>query len=249
MISAPWTTPAAEPDLAAEDRRRAAADGDDVLSMLLGARHEDGSPMSDRELRDELVTMLVAGHETTAHTLAWAVERLRRHPAALARLVEEVDAGGRAYRDAVIREVQRVRPVISFAGRNTIQPFELGGYRIPVRSVIALSAGLTHYDPELFEEPEAFRPERFLGHERPSTYAWIPFGGGIRRCLGAALAMAEQRVVLAEVARRLDVRAAEPEPERAGDRSTWDRAGDRCACGIRMAARRSMKCGGTRGRY
>lgn len=178
----------------------------DVLALLVQARHQDGGPMANPEIRDQLVTMLAAGHETTAHTLAWAVERLRRHPEALARLVEEVRSGdgGKAYRDATIREVQRVRPVVAFAGRGAVKPFELGGYRLPVGTIIALSAGLTHYDPDLFPEPDRFLPERFVGRT-PDTYAWIPFGGGVRRCIGATFAHMELDVVLRVLLERVDL--------------------------------------------
>jgi len=176
----------------------------DVLALMVQARHADGRPLSAPEIRDQLVTMLAAGHETTAHTLSWAVERLRRHPEALARLVAEVDAGGRAYRDATIREVQRMRPVIAFAGRFTRRPFEVGGYRLPPGVLIGLSAGLTHYDPALFEQPDRFAPERFLDR-LPDTYAWIPFGGGIRRCIGATFAHMEIDVVLRTLLARVEL--------------------------------------------
>jgi cytochrome P450 len=151
--------------------------------------------MSNAELCDELVTMLVAGHETTSNTLSWAMERLRRHPQIVERLVEEVDAGDKALREATIREVQRTRPVIAFAGRYTRKPFELGGYRLPVGTRILLAACLTHYDPQLFPQPDRFDPDRFLD-TLPDTYSWIPFGGGIRRCIGATFAHMEMDVVL-----------------------------------------------------
>jgi cytochrome P450 len=167
----------------------------DVLALMVQARHEDDSPMSDAEIRDQLITMLAAGHETTAATLAWTVERLRRHPDVLARLVAEVDAGGRDYRDATIREVQRIRPVIMFSIRIVKQPFELGGWVLPPGTRIALPGVLTHYDERLFPDALRFHPERFLGR-KPETYAWIPFGGGIRRCIGASFAHMEMEVVL-----------------------------------------------------
>jgi cytochrome P450 family 138 len=177
----------------------------DVLALMVQARRADGSAMTHAEIRDQLVTMLAAGHETTAHTLSWAVERLRRHPDALARLVAEVDAGeGKAYRDATIREVQRMRPVIAFAGRYTMKPFEVGGYRLPEGVLVGLSAGLTHYDPDLFPEPDRFLPERFLD-KLPDTYAWIPFGGGIRRCIGATFAHMELDVVLRVLLERVEL--------------------------------------------
>jgi cytochrome P450 len=174
----------------------------DVLALMVQARREDGSPMTNAEIRDQLVTMLAAGHETTAHTLGWAVERLTRNPEQLGRLVDEVDAGGKAYRDATIREVQRMRPVVSFAGRHTQKPFEIGGYRLPKGVLIGLSAGLTHYDPQLFAEPERFNPDRFYD-KLPETYSWIPFGGGIRRCIGATFAHMELDVVLRVVLERV----------------------------------------------
>jgi cytochrome P450 len=176
----------------------------DVLALLVQARHGDGSPMSREEIRDELVTMMVAGHETTANTLSWAVERLRRHPEVLRRLVAEADAGGTALREATIREVQRMRPVIAFAGRGVREPFELGGYRLPVGTRILLAACLTHYDPALFPHPDRFDPDRFLG-KVPDTYSWIPFGGGIRRCIGASFAHMEMDVVLRVLLERIEL--------------------------------------------
>src|SRR4051794_33303916 len=203
-------------DTLTEDAKRAPglADRVDVLALMVQARRDDGSPLANGEIRDQLVTMLAAGHETTSHTLSWAVERLRRHPDALARLVDEVDQGnGKAYRDAVIREVQRMRPVVAFSGRFTMQPFEVGGYRIPPGVLLALSAGLTHYDPRLFEEPERFRPERFLD-KLPDTYSWIPFGGGIRRCIGATFAHMEMDVVLRVLLERVELLPTDAPPER-----------------------------------
>lgn len=163
--------------------------------MLVQATHSDGAPMRNEEIRDQLVTMMAAGHETTAHQLSWAVERLRRHPEVLARLVEEADAGGGTLREATIREVQRMRPVIFFAGRYAMEPYELGGYRLPRGTRIGLAAALTHFDPRLFPHPDRFDPDRFVG-ESPGTYSWIPFGGGIRRCIGATFAHMEMDVVL-----------------------------------------------------
>jgi cytochrome P450 family 138 len=176
----------------------------DVLALMVQARHEDGSPMSDAEIRDELVTMLIAGHETTSHTLAWAVERIRRHPDVLRRLVEEVDEGGKALREATIREVQRSRPVIAFAGRVVRKPFALGGYQLPLGTRLLLAACLTHYDPNLFPHPERFEPDRFLD-KLPDTYSWIPFGGGIRRCIGATFAHMEMDVVLRVLLERVEL--------------------------------------------
>jgi cytochrome P450 len=176
----------------------------DVLSMLVQARHEDGTPMSFEEISDQLLTLLAAGHETTATSLAWAVERLRRHPDVLRRLVDEVDAGDGTLREATIREIQRTRPVIVGAGRFTKQPFELGGYIIPPGCVIGVSAGLTHNDPRLFPHPGRFDPDRFVGR-KPEPYAWIPFGGGVRRCIGASFAHREMDVVLRTLLQRVEL--------------------------------------------
>jgi cytochrome P450 family 138 len=176
----------------------------DVLALMVQARHEDGSPMSNPEIRDELVTMLVAGHETTSHTLAWAIERITRHPELLGRLVAEVDEGGKALREATIREVQRSRPVIAFAARVVRKPFELGGFRLPIGSRLLLAACLTHYDPNLFAHPERFQPERFLD-KLPDTYTWIPFGGGVRRCIGATFAHMEMDIVLRVLLERVEL--------------------------------------------
>jgi cytochrome P450 family 138 len=176
----------------------------DVLALMVQARREDGSALSNAEIRDQLVTMLAAGHETTSHTLSWAVERLRRHPDVLRRVQEEARAGGKELREATILEVQRQRPVISFAGRHTMKPFEVGGYRIPRGVLIGLSAGLTHYDPTLFPRPDRFDPDRFVG-VRPGTYSWIPFGGGRRRCIGATFASMELDVVLRLILQRVEL--------------------------------------------
>jgi cytochrome P450 len=198
--------------------RRAAGEagcsGDDVFSLLLKARYEDGEPMSDRELRDELLTLVLAGHETTAHSLAWAFERLLRTPHAYDRLREEVRAGaGEEYIEATIHEAMRARPVIPVVGRRVGVPWQLGRFRVPAGTPVLLSILLLHHRDDLYPRPQEFLPERFLG-VKPGTYTWIPFGGGIRRCLGATLAMAEQRVVLGAVARRTDLQAADPAPER-----------------------------------
>ncbi len=180
------------------------ADRPDVLALMVQAIHEDGSPMTNPEIRDELVTLLVAGHETTANTLSWAVERLRRHPAVVARLEAEVAEGGRALREATIREVQRMRPVIAFAARLTRVPYDYGGYRLPVDTRLLLAACLTHYDPALFPHPDRFDPDRFRGTV-PDTYAWIPFGGGIRRCIGATFAHMEMDIVLRVLLERVQL--------------------------------------------
>jgi cytochrome P450 family 135 len=196
--------------------RRAAGDLEervDILSLLLQARHEDGSPMSDRELRDELVTLLVAGHETTATAIAWAVERLARHPEKLDRLAAEVAEGEDAYLKAVVLETLRLRPVISIVNRTLKEPFEVGGYTLPAGVKVAPCIYLVHRRADVYPEPERFLPERFL-EQPPGTYTWIPFGGGVRRCLGGAFAQFEMEVVLRELVARTTVRPARPEPER-----------------------------------
>jgi cytochrome P450 family 135 len=197
-------------------RRREAPDleeRDDVLSLLLQARHEDGSPMSDRELRDELMTLLVAGHETSATSLAWALEALVRHPEAFARLRDEVDSGDDAYLEAVIQETLRLRPVVALVPRRLTEPMRIGGRLLPTGVNVAPSIYLLHRRPDIYPDPRAFRPERFL-ERPPGTYTWIPFGGGVRRCLGASFAQFEMKVVLRELVSRLDLRAAGPRPER-----------------------------------
>jgi len=197
------------------DRRAAEdlAEREDVLSMLLLARHEDGSPMSDAEVRDELLTLLVAGHETTATALSWAMERLTRHPEKLERLRAEVEAGEEAYLTATIQETLRLRPVIVVVLRRLTEPVELGGYELPAGVSVAPCIHLIHRDPQIYPEPERFLPERFLD-DPPGTYTWIPFGGGVRRCLGAAFAQFEMAVVLRELVRRRQVQPADPAPER-----------------------------------
>jgi cytochrome P450 len=186
-----------------DERRREETQRDDVLSLLLGARHEDGSAMSDQELRDELMTLLVAGHETTASQLAFTFERLVRAPAVLARLTEEIAGGdGDAYVTATVQESLRRRPVLpNAAPRLVMEEIEVGGRRYPPDVCLVPNAYLIQHDPSLYPEPYAFRPERFLD-KPPGTYTWIPFGGGRRRCLGAAFAMVEMKVVLRAVLER-----------------------------------------------
>jgi cytochrome P450 len=193
--------------------RRAESNGDvrgDVLSLLMRAEHDDGSPLSDRELRDELVTVVGAGHETTATALAWAVERLVRHPDAMERLRADEDG---TYTDAVIRETLRVRPVIVDVARKLTAPLRVGGYELPAGTLVLASITGLHTREDVYADARAFRPERFLG-EPPGTYTWIPFGGGVRRCLGAAFAQEEMRIVLREIAARADLRPADSKPER-----------------------------------
>jgi cytochrome P450 len=178
------------------ERRADRRDGDDVLAMLLEGRHEDGSPMSEQEIRDELLTLLVAGHETTATSLAWAFERLLQQRPALERLVEEIDSGEDAYVTATIQETLRARPVLpNVAPRLVAKPIEVGGWDYQPGCSLVANGYLIHHDPEIYPDPYAFRPERFLD-QPPGTYTWIPFGGGRRRCIGASFAMLEMKVVL-----------------------------------------------------
>ncbi len=185
--------------------------GDDVLAMLLEARHEDGSPMSPVELRDELMTLLVAGHETTASELAWGFERLARTPAVSARLVEAIDSGDDdASLTATVQETLRHRPGLPTAApRLTMEPVEIGGWTYPEGICLLPDAYLIHHDPEIYPDPYAFKPERFLD-EGPGTYTWIPFGGGRRRCLGASFAQLEMKIVLRAVLGSSELAPAEP---------------------------------------
>jgi cytochrome P450 len=189
----------------------------DILSLLLQARTEEGEELSDKELRDELLVLVLAGHETTANSLAWAWERLVRTPQAHTALLDAVRSGKGAEDqiEATIVEAMRSRPVIPLIGRRVTVPWRLGEHAVPAGTAITMSILLVHHREDLYPRPFDFRPERFLGGRKPGTYEWIPFGGGIRRCLGAALAMAEQRVVLEAMARRLDLEADQPAPERA----------------------------------
>jgi cytochrome P450 len=209
--------------IAARRRAEDAGERSDILSLLLSARHEDGSPMSDHELRDELLTLVLAGHETTANALAWSFERLLRTPHAYDRLREEVRAtegseAGVEYVEASIYEAMRARPVIPLIGRRVQVPWQLGEWRLPAGASVLVSILLLHHRPDVYPDPFSCRPERFLD-AKPGTYTWIPFGGGVRRCLGAALAMAEQRVVLRAVATRTDMQVADPAPEHARHRN------------------------------
>jgi cytochrome P450 len=207
-----------------EERRTAATagelQGDDILTMLLQARHEDGSEMSPQELRDELMTALVAGHETTASQLAWAFERLARDPGVTERLREEIAADeDDEYLTATIHEILRLRPVLPNAEpRLTKRPITIGGFDYPAGVALLASAFLVHHDPDIYPEPYAFRPERFLG-QTPGTYTWIPFGGGRRRCLGASFALQEMKIVLRSVLTHYELRPAQAAPEQTGRRS------------------------------
>jgi cytochrome P450 len=194
-------------------RQSSSAGRDDVLSLLLQARDEDSEPLTDRELRDELMSLVLAGHETTANSLAWTFERLLRNAHAYRELRDRVrGGGGAAYVEATIHESMRVRPVIPMIVRMVMRPWRLGDYVLPPRTPVAVSILGLHHRDDVYPRPQEFRPERFL-ERKPGTYTWIPFGGGIRRCLGATLAMAEQRVVLETIARRTDLGALDVAPE------------------------------------
>jgi cytochrome P450 family 135 len=187
---------------------------EDILSMLVAARFDDGSAMSDAEIRDQLMTLLLAGHETTATALAWAFDLLFRAPDKLERLHEEVTAdAGYEYLDAVIKETLRLRPVVPFVGRQLKEPAELGGYDLPAGTDVMPAILLAHTRPDVFPDPYEFRPERFL-EDSPETFGWIPFGGGTRRCIGAAFAELEMRVVLSTILRSASLRPATDGPEK-----------------------------------
>ncbi len=184
-----------------------------MLSLLLAARDETGEPMSDRELRDQLLTMLVAGHETTATALAWAFERVLRHPDVLARIQAELAEDDTTYLDAAIKESLRLRPVVPITARKLSVPYEVDGTLYPAGTVLMPCIYLLHRNPRIYEAPDEFRPERFLG-QQPPGYSYIPFGGGVRRCLGSGFALAEMRAVMATVLTRVELEPAEPGPER-----------------------------------
>lgn len=180
------------------------AERTDALALLIRATDEDGRSMSDVELRDQLITLLVAGHDTTATGLSWALERLTRHPEILAKAVAAADASaagdpsGDDYLDAVCKETLRIRPVVFDVGRILTRPVELAGYRLPAGVMVAPGVGLVHADPALYPDPDRFDPDRMIGATLSPT-TWLPFGGGNRRCLGATFALTEMRVVLREI--------------------------------------------------
>jgi cytochrome P450 len=186
---------------------------DDILSILLQARDEDGQSMSDVELRDELMTLLLAGHETTATALAWFFDLVLHHPAVLERLQVDVAAGESAYLDAAISETLRIRPVVAMVARKLQQDLQVGPYLVPAGAVVAPNMFLTHRRADLYPEPLAFRPERFMD-DKPETYSWLPFGGGIRRCVGAEFALMEMRIAIPEILRRAELQAASPKLEK-----------------------------------
>ena len=206
------------------ERRRAGdlAERRDILSLLLSARDEAGQPMSDEEVHDELMTLVTAGHETSATALAWTFERLLFDPDSLDRAAAEARGSAAegppsqaklSYIDAVIKETLRLRPIIPLVGRAVFAPFELGGYTLPAGSAVAPCIYLAHRRAETYPEPERFRPERWLG-AKVDPYAWLPFGGGVRRCIGMGFALYEMRVIVATVLAHVTMRRASPAPER-----------------------------------
>jgi cytochrome P450 len=204
-------------EIALRRNEAGSTDRDDVLSLLQQARHDDGSPMSDAELRDELVTVVGAGHETTATGLAWAMERLLRTPPVLERLRESVAGGEHTYLDATVRETLRVRPVVIDVARKLTRPAAVGGYELPAETFVLPAIAAVHFRDDLYPEPQEFRPERFLDG-KADNYAWIPFGGGVRRCIGAAFAEYEMRIILREIVARAQLRAPELAPEKVATR-------------------------------
>jgi cytochrome P450 len=191
----------------------------------VAARFEGREPMDDAEIRDQLMTLLLAGHETTATGLAWTVDLLVRHPAVLEHLVADVDAGGQAYVRAVVTESLRLRPVVPLAGRRLVAPLRVDGHVLPAGTDVTPAIWLAHTRADRYPEPFAFRPERFLDGAS-STSAWVPFGGGVRRCIGAAFAEMEMRVALAEILRHRTLRAASGNAERVARRNvTFSPAG------------------------
>jgi cytochrome P450 len=214
-------------EIAARRAEPGGAGHDDVLSLLLAARHDDGGPMSDEELRDELVTVIGAGHETTATGLAWAVERMLRTPRVLARLRASIEAGEDDYLDATIKETLRARPVIVDVARKLTAPAEVGGYRLAPGTFVLPAIAALHYREDLYPEPHEFRPERFLDG-KVDNYAWIPFGGGVRRCVGAAFAQYEMRVILRTILERAELSAPDPRPERVKIRNVTLAPGGGC---------------------
>jgi cytochrome P450 len=205
-------------EVAARRRAEDLAERDDILSLLLAARDEHGEGLTDRELRDELLTLLVAGHETTATALGWAVERLIRHPDALERATEDARAGDGTYLDAVAKETLRLRPVLPIVVRRLREPQTIAGRELPAGADVAPCIYLVHHREDLYPEPDAFRPERFLG-VKPGTYTWLPFGGGVRRCIGASFALFEMQVVLGTLLRSVRLEPVTRASERTSRRT------------------------------
>jgi cytochrome P450 len=217
-------------------RRREQADRPgDVLSLLLDAEDAGGKPMSDRELRDQLLTMLVAGHETTATALCWAFERILRHPPVLERILAELAEGDTTYLDAAIKESLRLRPTVPITARKLTVPFELDGRTYEPGTVLMPCIFLLHRNPDLYDAPEEFRPERFLGRQ-PPPYSFIPFGGGVRRCIGSGFALAEMRAVMQTVLTRVELRVESRRSERIARRAFTLSPGD----GARVVVTRAL---------
>jgi cytochrome P450 len=193
---------------------------EDIFSMLVAARFDDGSGMDDEELHDQLFTLLVAGHETTATSLAWTFDLLLHNTATLARVIDELESNGHEYLDAAINESLRLRPAVPTVDRVLVEPETLGGYRLEAGTTVNVASYLLHTRPDVYPEPYAFRPERFLDGA-PETFAWTPFGGGVRRCIGAAFAQLEMRVAIETILRSVELRPASPELERPVRRSLF----------------------------
>ncbi len=203
-----------------EARRRASEPGNDILSLMLAARHEDGTGMSDEELHDELLTLVFAGHETTGIALAWAIYWLLRNPDCMERLLAELDSLGSEpdpdhvvrlpYLDAVVHETLRLHPIVPDVPRTVLRPFDLEGYHLPVGTGVAVATTLLHLRPDTYPEPHRFKPERFL-EKKFTPFEYTPFGGGARRCLGAAFAMYEMKIVLGTLLSRYRLVLAEPD--------------------------------------
>jgi cytochrome P450 len=211
-------------------------DRSDLLTMLLEARDDDGRPMTDQELRDQLSTMLLAGHETTATAIAWAVERLTRHPEVMRTLLGRLDAGDTTYLDAAIKETLRSRPVVAQLGRVTTEEVVIDGWTVPPRTMLIVPMAVIHQDPTLYPDPDVFRPERFLDGNDPGGYSWLPFGGGVRRCPGASLALLEMRVILSAILRSVELQpeTLQDEGRKVHGITIWPAQG----CRIRVAGRR-----------
>ena len=190
----------------------------DILALLMCARGDDGEGLSDSEIRDDLITLMLAGHETTATTLAWIFDLLLHHPGALRRVQAEALSGEEAFTTAVIHETLRVRPPAPFTARVAAQPFPIGGYLVDTGTRIVVHIVAINRNPRIYEHPNEFRPERFLG-TRPETYAWVPFGGGVKRCLGAAFSMRELITMLHTLLREGEFSAVDDKPERIVRRS------------------------------
>ncbi len=205
-------------EIAEHRRREDLEDRDDMLSALILARFEDGGGLDDTDLRDQLMTLLLAGHETTATALAWSFDLLLRHPRELTRLRDSLEAGEDDYLRATITESLRLRPVVPLAGRRLATEMVADGNTLPAGTDVTPAIWLAHTREDVYPEPFAFRPERFL-EDGPDTYAWIPFGGGVRRCIGAAFAEFEMRIVLREVLTRCQLHKANPMPEKIGRRN------------------------------